>query len=298
MDSNDKSLYLFNGQLTNISQANGFNTWAKRSIPASNVYWDPAEFLNFRGCYDKLNQEVLFINREMALAWSEKLQSFTSFYSYGHSPFFCNLDDTGVWLRNDGGIWKHQAGEYCRFFGTYQPYWMTLVSNPEPLTDKIFTNLEFRACVDGEGKIDGGSGSGVFDSSFDYTFREGGGGGTGKYKPYLPFDYLETWNEYQHGIAYLKNKDGHSYFKHHTSDKGASLKRKFRIWRCDVPRDNYGGGHSVFDITFNENFRNGIRTPHPIDRMRNPWLYVKLLKKADGSDKRTEIHDLLMTYFN
>jgi len=72
---------------------------------------------------------------------------------------------------------------------------MTLVGNPEPQIDKIFTNLEFRACVEGEGKNNGSYGSSTFDFTFDYTFR-GGGSGDRRYRPFIPFDYLETWNEY------------------------------------------------------------------------------------------------------
>ena len=41
-------------------------------------------------------------------------------------------------------------------------------------------------------------------------------------------------------------------------------------------------------------FRNDIR---PMDRMRNPWLYIKLMKNA-YSNQRTEIHDIVMTYFD
>jgi hypothetical protein len=169
---------------------------------------------------------------------------------------------------------------------------MTLVGNPEPQTDKIFTNLEFRACVDNEGRTSGG-GSGdtsTFDFTFDYTFHNGGGTGPQKYRPYLPFDYLETWDEYQHGIANLKDKDGHSYFKHHTPDMDGTLKRKFRIWRCDIPRSN-----APLDMDDGMNvFRKDVR---PQDRMRNPWLYIKLMKNAN-SNQRTEIHDIVMTYFN
>ena len=174
MDSNDKSIYLFNGQLTNVSSAGGFNAWCKQSIPSSEVKWDPVNFDNFVGYYDKQNQDVLFINRNIALAWSEKLQSFTSFYDYGNAPFLCSLDDIGVWIK-DNVLWKHQAGGYCDFFSSKKPYWMTLIGNPEPQSDKIFTNLEFRACVEGDGEYNAN---------------------TDKFTPTLPFDSLETWNEY------------------------------------------------------------------------------------------------------
>lgn len=328
MDSIGKNIFLFNGQLNNLSAALGFNSWAKRNIVSGDIKWNPYAFSNFTACYDKKNQEVMFINRDTALAFSEKLNTFTSFYDYNYTPYFCNLDDAGVWIRNpykyevisDAGtviprskpcqLWKHHAGEYCRFFDVNKPYWMTLIGNPEPLTDKIFTNLEFRACVEGDGNFIKEQKDGN-----EETVRFG--------EFYLPFDYLETWNEYQFGTAILQNKNGHDWFKHHTPDKTATLKRKFRIWRCDIPRDNRLQVRTgVFDYTFDNTFRGGLKTLHPLDRMRNPWLYLTLTKQAaedvpllDDNDQimkdddnvvvmrpvtlpKTEIHDLVMTYFN
>jgi len=72
-------------------------------------------------------------------------------------------------------LWQHQKGEYGEFFGSIKPYYTILVGNQDPTLDKIFTNLEFRASVEGEG---------VFDST------------TNKFTPSLPVDSLEVWNEY------------------------------------------------------------------------------------------------------
>lgn len=287
MDSNDKSIYLFDGQLKNLSSSLGFNSWCKYFIPSSDVRWIPSIFNNFVSFYDRQNQDVLFINRETALAYSERLGVFTSFYDYGSTPFFVNLDDIGIWLRQGieqssttdtfikTELWKHQAGNYCSFFNENKPYWTVLIGNPEPQADKIFTNLEFRACVDGEGQL--------IDN---------------RYQPFLPFDSLETWNEYQHGVGYLKNMKGSSQFMHHKTDNESSLKRKFRIWRCDIPRDN-ATDVDVFDTTFDNTFHPS-RTTHPLDRMRNPWLYLKLKKERAGNATlpMVEVHDVLMTYYS
>jgi hypothetical protein len=133
--------------------------------------------------------------------------------------------------------------------------------------DKIFTNLEFRANIDGEGTVSGD----------DFT-------------PYLPFNSLETWNEYQHGITTLNIRNGHDAFKHHDGSI-SSLKRKFRIWRCDIPRDNAA-------LALDEGLNIKRFSTHPINRMRNPWIYLKLQKSTAGSNLRTEVHDILMTYFD
>lgn len=288
MDAINKGIYLFNGQVQNLSVTFGMNSWSKDNIPDSKTLWTPQSFAGFRAFYDRMNQDVLFVNKKTALAFSEKLGVFTSFYDYGNIPYFCNLDSTGLWINNysnkdtETGIrynycelHKHQAGDYCKFFGTNKPYWMTLVGNPEPLNDKLFTNVEFRSCVWGDGETDSA---------------------TGRFIPYLPFDMLETWDEYQHGIANLSYKTGHLAFKHHTIDRSGSLKRKFRIWRCDIPRDNCP------DLMDGKDFTSGTIRDHanPIDRMRNTWLYLKLMKHAAPSDSslnKTEIHDMVMTYF-
>jgi hypothetical protein len=226
------------------------------------------------------------------LAYSEKIGAFTSFYDYGGASFFCNLDDTGLWIKDytdpieettNSKIWLHQGGEYCNFFGEQKPYGMILIGNPEPLTDKIFTNLEFRACVDGEGEFR------IVDEGTENEHREFSS------NFFLPFDYLETWNEYQHGLANLSYKNGTETMRHHLSNKSAHLARKFRIWRCDIPRDNMQAV-DVFDYTFNKTFHQP-KEIKKIDRMRNPWLYVKLKKDSD-TDKRVEIHDMVMTYYN
>ena len=271
MDSNEKSIYLFNGQLNNLSTAGGFNSWAKQNIPSASTLWTPRDdFDNFVAYYDKLNQDVLFINKNTALAYSEKFNCFTSFYDYGNAPYFESLDDVGIWIK-DSKLWQHQAGEYCNFFGKNNPYSMTLIANQELQMDKIFTNLQFRACVDGEG---------TYDATKD------------KFVPSLPFDSLETWDEYQHGVLTLNNRNANDRFTH-GKDNGI-LARKFRMWACDIPRDN-----AKVDATTEAPL--GIKRfkARPLDRIRNPWAYIKLSKNAatTGFLSKTEVHDIMATYF-
>lgn len=274
MDNVDKSIYMLGGNgLQNITLSNGMNTWAKQNIPSSKALWNPEDFENFTAYYDSQNQDVLFIDKDMALAYSEKTGTFTSFYDYGNTPYFNNLEGTGIWLRKNEGttnVYRHNAGEYCDFFGDRKPYWMTLIGNPEPQVSKIFTNLEFRASVDGDTK----------------TTDE-------KTKFLLPFDYIEAWDEYQHGTTKLSEREGNGRFQHHIkwnadTEDISNISRKFRIWRCDIPRDNA----SVPDSLGLPRIK-----PRYMDRMRNPWIYMKLMKNADESMNRTEVHDVLLKYF-
>ena len=288
IDSNEKSIYRFNGEtLTPLSHQKGLNTWCKKNLDFSTGKWNPLwkkkvedtyedAFAPMVAYYDKKNQDILFINGTIALAYSEQFDAFTSFYDYGHSPYLIDFDGVGVWLGRSNSadtetfhLWEHQAGEYCDFFDKKKPYWLTLVGNPDMIYDKIFTNLEFKAIVDTDGTSN--------DKTFDF---------------HLPFDYLEVWNEYQHGISYLKQMRGYHAMLHHWKDSTESLKRKFRTWYCDIPRDN-----APIEKDAGLNISRSV--PKPLNRIRNPWAYIKLMKEVsdDKAFNRTEIHDIELTYY-
>ena len=77
------------------------------------------------------------------------------------------------------------------------------------------------------------------------------------------FDSLEVFNEYQRGTTSIKDKRKYPNFE-----------KKFRIWRVDIPRDE-------------ANHR---------DRIRNPWIHVKLNKESKDSE-RMVFHNLLVYYY-
>lgn len=279
IDNYDKGIYLFNGQLQNLSLTKGFNSWIKQNAKNPSYRWTPVNsglgFMNFVAYYDRTNQDILFIDKNTALAYSERAGAFTSFYDYGGTPYFVNVGDIGVWIKSDEDntvIYGHNMGNYCDFFDNVKPYWITLIANPEPQTSKVFTNVELRATVDGDGTND----------EIKNIFT-----------PLLPFDNIEVWNEYQHGIQSLANKTGKSYMQHYTKDEASTLKRKFRIWRADIPRDN---APLTSDKGLNISRLKPKSLDRIFDRIRNPWIYLKLEK--DNPLNRTEIHDIVLTYFN
>lgn len=269
IDSNNKDIYLLGQQLSNISAPQGFSSWCKQTIPSNGEIWNPINTNNFVAYYDHTTQDVYFIYKDICLAYSEKTNSFSSFYDY-NAPYFCGVQDIGLWIGKDNSkegnqyyLYQHRAGEYCNFFGVSKPFSLTLVGNAESQLDKTFTNLEFRAMVNGEGET----------------------GAKEKYSAYLPFDKLEVWNEYQHGLSTLK--DALSMKHHLFKEEASTLKRKFRMWRCDIPRDN---------APIPETKEGVFRTKaHPMNRMRNPWVYLKL-ENNNTSNKKVEIHDIVMMY--
>ena len=60
------------------------------------------------------------------------------------------------------------------------------------------------------------------------------------------------------------------------------LKKKFRVWRANVPRANTDW--------------NGVPAKNKMDRIRNTWAYIKLSRNEENTD-RVEFHDMIVHYF-
>lgn len=240
IDDITKGIFLFNGQLNNLSDRLGFHSWINRASDNINI-WNPVDFNGFVTYHDKVNGDVFFISKDECLAFSEPLGQFSSFYSYEKMPYFTNLEDRGIAINVEGTgtlykPWLHNEGDYNMFFGVYQPFYTTVIANPDMPVDKIFNNLEFR--------------SDSWDKNGNLLNTT--------------FDTLTTWNEYQEGVTDLTN----------TPNMPSTLKKKFRIWRANIPRAKANGR----------------------DRMRNPWLYIKLSMEKENVNK-TVLHDMIVHYF-
>lgn len=204
--------------------------------------WNPVEFKNFITHYDKNNNDVYFVNKDTALVYSELLGQFISFMSYGNVPAMFNINSDFYSVYN-GKIWEQFTGDYNMFFGEYKPYSITFISNSDEPYDKIFNNIEFRAdCWDND----------IITN--DKTF-----------------DTLEVWNEYQKGVSSLTALNA----------KPSGLKKKFRIWRANIPRANTDW--------------NGVKANN-MDRIRNTWAYVKLSMNKENT-YRMQFHDMVVHYF-
>lgn len=234
IDDITKGVYVFNGQINNLSDKMGFHSWIRQNSKMN--IWNPIDFEGFVTYYDAQNSDILFINSDTCLAYSELIGQFTSFYSYEHTPYFNSLEDKGYWIK-DEKLWQHNGGNYNEFFGKYEPFYTTVIANPEMNADKIFNTIEFRS--------DGWS----IDTN---KLTED------------TFDKLEVWNEYQKGEESLVN----------AKYRPSNLKKKFRIWRANIPRDKANGR----------------------DRIRNPWAYIKLSKETENTNKYI-LHDIIVNYF-
>ena len=167
--------------------------------------------------------------------------------SYGQVPAMFNINSDFYAIQH-GKIWEQFAGDYNMFFDHYYPYSVTFVSNADEPYDKIFNTVEFRA----DCWTKNTSGNEVLASGHT-------------------FDTLEVWNEYQKGVSNLTS----------LAAKPSPLKKKFRVWRANIPRANTDW--------------NGIKA-NKMDRIRNTWAYVKLSMNKENTD-RMEFHDMIVHYF-
>lgn len=269
IDNINSSLSLFTGTVKSLSDEKGFKDWIGRNN--STDLWNPVDFNNFVAYWDRVNDDVYFLrgNEEKhqdVLCYNEMLGQFTSFFSYGEVPMMVNVQDKFVAFREDNNgvnkLWIQGEGEFNNLFGSLQGYHMLYRITPDPYGDKTFSVLEYRADM------------------FDMSDPD--------YNPYMPgegkltgdtFDTLEVWNEYQGNKISVGDSTSPLYpFK--IKDKYPDVRRKFRIWRMDIPRD-----------------KKGPDNPYGLNRIRNPWIYLKLSKTPTLPNERMEFHDLAVRYF-
>lgn len=240
IDNLTNSIYIFNGQ--QITSLSDTHGF-RQWIGENNSLepWNPQDFNNFISYYDKNNDDVYFVNGNTSLVYSELLGQFTSFMSYERVPAMFNVESDFYSIK-DNRLWHNFEGDYNMFYGQYKPHSITFVSNQDNSMDKVYNTIEFRA-----------------DYWNDNTLLN-----------LETFDTLEIWNEYQKGMVSL----------YLSQDKPSTIKKKFRVWRANIPRSN---------VDWNGNKANGR------DRIRNTWAYIKLSKNSPNTN-RLEFHDIDIHY--
>ena len=227
-----------------------------------------------KGFYNKDKQEVYYIfdnEKAPCIAYSENTKQFTSFYDYKPSFFEC-IGETAYHILNSElntfSIWAQNKGYYNHFYGTYKPFYITVSANGEDgIVDKIWNNVEFRA------------------DTYDVDELQSN----------ITFDELNVWNEHQVGTAKLT-----LYGNNGSINSPSNLKKKFRIWRANIPRSQYMA-IPKFNKGINDTVNNSISFKSPDsgngrNRIRNPWTYIQL-KNSNPNAYKTILHDLMVYYF-
>ena len=265
IDYSNIGIYKFNGQgvPVNLTDNFGFRSFMikdlrKNFLDAFN--WNPLTFGDpsyssygdFVGYYDFVNGDVFYINKQDCITFNDKLNIFTSFYSYNNTPYFVNVNNLGIFFRTSEErttIWLEHDGDYNIFFDNDFNHYITFIANPNSHTDKIYDTLEFR--------------SDMFDNNDNYLSDD-------------TFDYIRVWNEYQDTKLVPLNLRGGINSYGEDINIPSNLKKKFRTWRVQIPRDTKDEEHK----------RN---------RIRNPWAYIKLEKNKPKC--KHVVHDIIVGYF-
>lgn len=193
IDDNTKTMYSFSKEgISNIS-SKGMQQWFKNNLTGSERLY-----------YDSITHDVYVTNKEFCLLYNEDLQQFSSFMDYYNTPLLFNIKENTFFAKEGGAgstLYKMFAGDYT------SNYSIEYKINPEPLVNKVFTNIEYIAdCFNANDVIDGEPN--ISNVSSD-----------------LPFTNIKVWNEYQVGSTDLTIKYKYPNFT-----------KKFRAWRVDVPR--------------------------------------------------------------
>ena len=245
-DENRALIRIGKDGLADISTAAGMSVWF-RNIESYNNLWNGGTLGDTIVLQYDSNRGDIYImsnahsDENDCIVYNEILQSFTSFFNNRYEfPLMYNFGGETYSLYGYGNsFYKMFGGDYV------DNYSIDYRINPEPLTDKVFTNLEYIAdCTDSDNDVDTRQ---IIESD-------------------IPFSKIEAWNEYQYGSSDI------------TEDKFMpnNYKQKFRIRRVDIPRDsnsNYG-----------------------MDRMRNPWIHLRL-SRTSGFNHKMTFHSMLVRYF-
>ena len=247
-----------------LSTRFGFDVWFRKENDTKP--WNPKLFNNFVSFYDRVHSDVYVVKASKsgetpALVYNEMLGAFTSFYDYDAVPMMTNIEDKFVSFKNYK-LWLQNEGAYCNFFGEQKDFWIQYRVTPEPYSDKIWTNVDYRAdfyrVLDGETDV---------VNTKEYSFADD----VDIYQKNETFDYMRFWNEYQ--------------TTEHEENYTCKPIKKFRIWRLAIPR--------AIKSELN---------PHGLDRIRNPWLNLLFKKRYsdDKPEERQDLmqlHDIIVTYF-
>lgn len=206
IDGFNKNLNLISSEgISDITARKGFTSWGLKNLSKSldNLNLKDYKISNWILSKDLINKDLYIHDNDQCLVFSESLANFMSFIDYKNVPFIFNTSNNLVGItstNNITSVYTLQTGEYNKYFEQDKSKsTIEYLINPDPIMDKVFNNIEFRADL--------------FNAD------------TNEYIPFKIFDNIEISNEFQYSdirpLILYKN-----------------LQKKFRIWRAYLPRDS------------------------------------------------------------
>lgn len=141
------------------------DSWLKNNIMPFSYTAKDAN--NYHLEYDPIHKDIYIIGNGDCLIYNEALDSFTSFVDYSELYTMFSINSKLYAINNeDRSLYQMFEGDYNKgFMDTPLNYSIEYRVNPDPYSDKVFTNLEFIADYGSEGQ--------------------------------QVFDTIKVWNEYQ-----------------------------------------------------------------------------------------------------
>jgi hypothetical protein len=185
--------------------------------------------------YDNFNSDIYMTllqgDQSFTRCYNEAVGEFIDLKTY-LPPMYIYKGEKLFALNTSGTtIYEQGAGEYNNFFGSYSPSTITLMVNPHSNYATVFDNIHYA--------------SELYLNDID--------------QPDKTLTHIRAYNEYQDsGRIELVN------------GRGTNLRRKFREWKANIPRED----------------RN---------RMRNTWIYLTL-ELDNESNYKFILHDVTVNY--
>lgn len=207
IDNSADILYLYNGQLQDISTQFGGKFWLRKYH--ANEKWNINSKSSVRLSYDPKNKDLYLspigdTDNENTLCYSEQMGQFTSLMSYSKAIMF-PIDNSFYSLTSSDGtteLWENFKGNYNQFFDEIKLPRFTYICNEDVSYTKIFDTIEYRADVyNKEGLL-------IHNKSFDW---------------------IKAANEYQ-------DTGEKTLSQARRTINDISLRKKFRVWRGQIPR--------------------------------------------------------------
>lgn len=273
IDDNEYSLIRITQESVDKIQFGKIDSWFKHNVVKGTYQRDG--FKPFHLEYDNINKDLYLINEDIALIYNEILDQFTSYIDFQDCDSLFNYN--GKLLSVGGytgkGVYEMYKGKFNTNYREEEnpmDYYIHFRVNPNELTDKIFTNVEFRADVDVNTKLDE-----YYKNNLWFTSELNSD--NKKSDEIKPFNFIRVWDEYQDtGEVELNYK----------KDYSSNLQQKFRLWKSDIPRD--------------------VKSKYKRDRIRNPWIHLVLGKKFTRGEEnyyddntmnnKMELHNLIVQY--
>lgn len=184
--------------------------------------------------YDNYNNDVYFTllqeDNSFTFCYNELMDQFVDLKQFNPTRYIYKGEKFLATTSNID-LYESYSGEYNKFFGEYKPSYIILQVNPEVNTNVVYNNIIYN--------------SELYLNDID--------------QPDKTLTHIQAYNEYQDsGRIPL------------VFGRSSNLRRKFRQWRANIPRE----GRS---------------------RMRNSWIFLKL-ELDNTSNYKMILHDIIIQY--